>query len=183
MPPSMLSREALVIWIFRIAMKAPIIAATRDIHTTGVARSGSRGAAREAGVKAERARADTASPLGSNVSHLGFFGRVRGDGSVRIRPYGRDHRHAWAQHNRCIAIERDLDGDALNHLGEIAGGIVWRQQRKLLTACWREAVDMSVYDLAREHVDGNIDRLTRMHVSELGFLVVGDNVDAGRRHQ
>src|SRR5260221_13368451 len=108
MPPSMLSREALVIWIFRIAMKAPINAATRDIHTTGVARSGSRGAAREAGVKGERAGADTASPLGSNLSHLGFFGRVRGDCSVRIRPYGRDHRHTVALHNQCIATERYL---------------------------------------------------------------------------
>src|SRR5580692_12583653 len=61
MPPSMLSREALVIWMFRIAMKAPIIAAKMVIQTTGLARSGFCGAAgaaaRGTGVWDERARA------------------------------------------------------------------------------------------------------------------------------
>ncbi len=39
MPPSMLSSDALVIWMFRIAMKAPIIAANTAIHVVGLARS------------------------------------------------------------------------------------------------------------------------------------------------
>ncbi len=45
MPPSMLSSEALVIWMFRIAMKAPIIAAKMATQTAGLARSAFCGAA------------------------------------------------------------------------------------------------------------------------------------------
>ena len=45
MPPSMLSSEALVIWMLRIAMKAPIIAAKMEIQTVVLARSGLTGAA------------------------------------------------------------------------------------------------------------------------------------------
>ena len=56
-------------------------------------------------------------------------------------------------------VERDLDGDALHHLGEIAGGVVRRQQREFLAARRRDAVDVAVHDLAGEHVDGDIDRL------------------------
>src|ERR1700742_4004808 len=41
MPPSMLSSEALVIWILRIAMNDPIIAASTAIHTVALARLGS----------------------------------------------------------------------------------------------------------------------------------------------
>src|SRR6516162_4712507 len=41
MPPSMLSSEALVIWMFRIAMKAPIIAANTAIQIMALARFGS----------------------------------------------------------------------------------------------------------------------------------------------
>src|SRR5262249_58004837 len=41
MPPSMLSSEALVIWIFRIAMKAPIIAANTATQIVALARFGS----------------------------------------------------------------------------------------------------------------------------------------------
>src|SRR5277367_3220965 len=41
MPPSMLSSEALVIWMFRIAMNDPIMAASTAIHTVALARSGS----------------------------------------------------------------------------------------------------------------------------------------------
>src|SRR5215471_2653821 len=44
MPPSMLSREALVIWMFRIAMKAPIIAARIAIQVVTLARAGFCGA-------------------------------------------------------------------------------------------------------------------------------------------
>src|SRR5579862_8917128 len=72
MPPSMFSSEALVIWIFRIAMNAPIMAAITEIHTVALARSGAgvitaaavtgRGIADEV----ERARSDMASPLVSS---------------------------------------------------------------------------------------------------------------------
>src|SRR5216683_6882124 len=41
MPPSMLSSEALVIWMFRIAMNEPIMAARTAIQTVTLARFGS----------------------------------------------------------------------------------------------------------------------------------------------
>src|SRR5260370_39543641 len=41
MPPSMLSSEALVIWMLRIAMKEPIMAASTAIQTVALARFGS----------------------------------------------------------------------------------------------------------------------------------------------
>src|SRR5262249_44617981 len=50
MPPSILSSEALVIWMFRIAMKAPIIAANTAIQIVALARFGS--AAARSGVAA-----------------------------------------------------------------------------------------------------------------------------------
>ena len=39
MPPSMLSSEALVIWMFRIAMNEPIMAASTAIQVVALARS------------------------------------------------------------------------------------------------------------------------------------------------
>src|SRR5215471_8204504 len=41
MPPSMLSSEALVIWMFRIAMNEPIMAASTAIQVAALARLGS----------------------------------------------------------------------------------------------------------------------------------------------
>src|SRR5689334_6793721 len=126
MPPSMLSSEALVIWMFRIAMKAPIIAAKIEIHTAGLARSGfcgaASGAARGTDVWDERVRAVMTSPLGNRVRALRCAGRFDGSGDfVLARPGldGRDHRHARPQLDRRAAFERDLHGDALHHLGEV----------------------------------------------------------------
>src|SRR5260370_42582600 len=43
MPPSMLSSEVLVIWMFRIAMNEPIMAARTAIQVVTLARSGAAG--------------------------------------------------------------------------------------------------------------------------------------------
>src|SRR5258705_11907395 len=140
MPPSMLSSEALVIWMLRIAMKAPIIAAKMAIHTVTLARSGLAGAAgRVTGVEAGGESVVMASPLRS-VGNSGFRGRPRRMARVRRRRGcdGRDHRHAGAQFDRRAAVERDLHGDALHHLGEIAGRVVRRQQREFLAGGGRQ---------------------------------------------
>src|ERR1700732_3403384 len=160
MPPSILSSEALVIWMFRIAMNAPIMAANTAIQTAVLARPGPAAAlgddwlvARTTGVVAERARADMASPLGSDgVSDFRCHSLARRIDLLLKRFDGRDHRHAGTQFDRGI-VERDLHGDALNHLGEIAGGVVRRQQREFLAAGRRERVDMAVHHLAGEHVE------------------------------
>src|SRR5205085_5098449 len=85
MPPSMLSSEALVIWMFRIAMNAPIMAANTEIQTVRLARSGLAGAlcdglpmASVTGVEGERARSDMASPLGAGVGDFRCRSLTRG---------------------------------------------------------------------------------------------------------
>src|ERR1700757_172421 len=108
MPPSMLSNEALVIWMFRIAMNAPIMAAITEIQTVALARSGWIGAADTAargGKLVERARLDMTSPLGSE-RHLGFGSRARGIAGDCQSLDGRDHRHARAQIDRRVVIDR-----------------------------------------------------------------------------
>jgi hypothetical protein len=79
-------------------------------------------------------------------------------------------------------IEHDLHRDALDDLGEVAGGVVRRQQRELLATRGRDAVDVAVEHHAGIGVDGNRDRLARMNIGELGLLVVGDNVRRRERH-
>src|SRR5258708_39347581 len=99
MPPSMLSSEALVIWMLRIAMKAPIIAAKMAIQTVTLARSGLAGAAgRGTGVEAARESVVMASPLRS-VGNSGFRGRPRRLGRRRRRRgcHGRAYPHAGAE--------------------------------------------------------------------------------------
>src|SRR3974390_3091649 len=111
MPPSILSSEALVIWMFRIAMKAPIIAAKMEIHTTALARSEFCGSACAAtrGTDAgdEIAREDMASPLRVGVGDLCRRGRLCGVVLTRLGLDGRDHRHAGPQLDRRAAFECD----------------------------------------------------------------------------
>src|SRR5262252_2679421 len=72
MPPSMLSSEALVIWMLRIAMNAPIMAAKIAIHTVALARAGwvvsGAGVATERGAEPARVRLDMTSPFGITCS-------------------------------------------------------------------------------------------------------------------
>src|SRR5215470_393162 len=93
MPPSMLSSEALVIWMFRIAMNAPIMAANTAIQVVRLARPEPAGAAaagfgamRGAAAEDERARLDMTSPLGNGIDGLrGGLGR-RGEMGDDVRP-------------------------------------------------------------------------------------------------
>src|ERR1043165_8555346 len=119
--------------MFRIAMNAPIMAARMAIHTVRLARSG-RAAGWVTGASARgvdapvRARSDMASPLRSELRHCGIG--PRGLRRGRDRTLGlnaRDYRHAGPQID-VETVQGDLDRDALHHLGEIAGGVVGRQQ-------------------------------------------------------
>src|SRR5581483_9599664 len=175
MPPSMSSSEALVIWMFRIAMKAPIMAARMAIHTFGLARSALAGAAGAAAfgirLEAETVRALMASPL--DRCDLPGFAVVQLGRDVR------NDRHARPQVDRRAALEHDLHGDALHDLGEVAGGVVGRQQREFLSAGRGERVNVTMHDLAGEHVDGDVDRLAFMHMGQLRLLVIRDHIGAG----
>src|ERR1700678_2374370 len=152
MPPSISSSEALVIWMLRIAMKAPIMHARTAIQSRVLARPG---------VAPETTFAlTTAWPSKICRSSSASVGGSRG-AVGRLGVYARDHRHAGPEVSRggAVCVENDLDRNPLHDLGEIAGGVVGRQQRESLAAGRREAVDMAVIEAAGEHIDFDIDRL------------------------
>src|ERR1700704_5609547 len=124
MPPSMLSSEALVIWMLRIAMNAPIMAARMGTQTVAEARSvwagsasGALLVARCTGAGLLSARSDMASPLQCKLRQTGFGSRTarRGPGhGFRGRSFGlnaRDDRHTRPQLDAGF-FQRDLHGDA-----------------------------------------------------------------------
>src|SRR5260370_1088238 len=80
-------------------------------------------------------------------------------------------------------VELDPDRDALDHLGEIARGVVGRQQCELRAAGGRNSLDAAVQFLALETVDGHLDRVARLSPPHLGLLFVGPSVDLGGRHE
>src|SRR5262252_5309558 len=73
-------------------------------------------------------------------------------------------------------VEHDLHWHALHDLGEVAGGIVGRQQRELPPAGRGQALDMAADRQAREGVDLDGDGLARPHRGELRLLVVGHDI-------
>src|SRR4051794_12908707 len=88
------------------------------------------------------------------------------------------HRHSRKQAARqwIGPIDRDLDRYALHYLGEVAGGVVGRQQSEFLTAGRRYAVDSPAHRLAVESVHVDLDWLARFDIGKLGLLVVGDDI-------
>src|ERR1700694_225858 len=99
---------------------------------------------------------------------------------VDIRDDGHSGQQAFQQ--RLILIQLDTDWNALDHLGEIAGGVVRRQQRELRTTRRRDPLDAAVEFFVRETVDGDVDRLARLHPRELRFLVIANHIDVRQRH-
>src|SRR5262245_41971604 len=125
MPPSMSSSEALVIWILRIAMKAPIMLASTAIQSVVLAFSEDVPAGGESS-RAVCVRLDIESLLPwlqresrRITSICGFRRRGNaGHGGPRIDRW--IDRHPGPKHDRqraCL-VEHDLHGDALHHLGE-----------------------------------------------------------------
>src|SRR3954467_10115991 len=117
MPPSMLSNEALVIWMFRIAMNEPIMAASTAIQVVRLARSESTaGGSRERGGAAEAAMLELDMSVDSGgLDRLTCRARRDGGGmrvglmvSMRFgglaRGNGRHHRHARAERDAVGAV-------------------------------------------------------------------------------
>src|ERR1700686_3931581 len=105
-PPSMLSSEALVIWMFRIAMNEPIMAARTAIQTVALARLGSTasdlaGEVGSAAIEADGVRLDMARSIQRRIcgNIVGYFRCAGGLVARRNRARfdGRDHRHARPQ--------------------------------------------------------------------------------------
>src|SRR5712671_5606005 len=92
------------------------------------------------------------------------------------------HSRQQALQQRLVVVELNADWDTLDHFGEIAGGVVRRQQRELRTTRRRDPLDVAVQFFVRETVDGEVDRLARLHPRELRFLVIGHHIDVRQRH-
>src|SRR5439155_19932884 len=82
-------------------------------------------------------------------------------------------------------LRRDPDAhrQALYDLGEIAGGVVGRQQREHRARGRRHALDHALYVVARQRVDCDRDVLAGLDAGELRLLELRVNVDALERHQ
>src|SRR3990167_9217861 len=97
--------EALVIWISSTAMKAPSMALITAIQSRR---------------------------LGSPVGRISASAATAGGLGV---PQGDLHRHRHARADLAgqgvVGREGQLDRNALDHLGEVAGGVVRRQQAEL----------------------------------------------------
>src|SRR5690349_12228715 len=85
-----------------------------------------------------------------------------------------DDRHARAQLplQRMTRVERYLDRDTLHDLGEIAGGVVGRQQRELRAASRGNAVDAPCDHDPWKGVDRDFRALADFDMGQLGFLVI-----------
>ena len=93
-------------------------------------------------------------------------------------------RHAWPHQGpeRVIPVEDDLHRNALNHLGEVAGRVVGRKQRKSASRSRRPALHMPGKLEIGEGVDGDPSRLADPDAGHLGFLVICDHPDVGQWH-
>jgi hypothetical protein len=94
--------------------------------------------------------------------------------------------HIWndgrANEQRCligvVIDEIDPDRQPLDHLDEIAGGVLGRQQCKALSGSHGETGDPASEDVRTAvHVDAQIDGLSDAQVAQLRFLEVGVNPD------
>src|SRR5262245_1613948 len=160
--PWMSASEALTIWMLSTAMKAPSVAPATAIHvladTAGSAGTAARLLSKSAEEAALRAGCSVVMAVCSRSGGGGVHrsvavdrGRgVCGDAACRVARSDRGRlgvdgwlgRHARAQQAlQAVVVEHDLHRHALHDLGEVAGGVVGRQQREFEAARRRQAVD------------------------------------------
>src|SRR5690606_4686050 len=153
--PWMSFSDELVIWISSTAMKAPSMALITTIQSRR---------------------------LGSAVGRISASPAMA---FVATQVHGDLHRHAGADQpaQRIVGGQGQLDRDALYHLGEVARGIVRRQQAELRAGGGEQAVDAAFDGCVRETVEQQFGRLSRAHAANLGFLEVGLDPDVLIRHQ
>src|SRR5579884_2236381 len=70
-------------------------------------------------------------------------------------------------------VERDPDGDQLDHLDEVAGGVVGRQQRGGGAGGGADALHVPVEDAAPQRIDRDPDRVAHADRAQLRLLDVG----------
>ena len=77
--------------------------------------------------------------------------------------------------------EVDADGDALDDLDVVAGGVLGREERELGAGGSADLGDLAVELAAAEGVDLRCDVLAGTHLGELGLLEVGGDPEVGER--
>ena len=82
-----------------------------------------------------------------------------------------------------LAGHADADRDALHHLGEVAGGVVGRQQAEDRAGRRRDAQHRPFDIAVGIGVDGDLRRLAGLQVLKLRLLEVRVDVDVLQRHQ
>src|SRR5271166_6783805 len=90
------------------------------------------------------------------------------------RPDSSGHRKAWTQLGSEFGIvERNLDRDSLCYLGEIAGSVVGRQQRKLRSAGGGNLDDFATDDLSGVFIETELGGIANLDIGQLGLAVIG----------
>src|SRR5208282_2624673 len=74
---------------------------------------------------------------------------------------------------RVAVTERDAHRYALNDFREVAGGIFGRDHAEDRPGPRRQALDVTLQDLPRQHIGDHRRRLPRPHMRELILLEIG----------
>src|SRR6266545_5600594 len=93
---------------------------------------------------------------------------------ILVRLDGRDDAHSRPQYMRRIdgPIQMSADGNPLHNLGEVARGVVGRQQRELRARGRRQALDVPAEMHALVRIHRNVSGVAGRHVGRLGFLEI-----------
>ena len=173
-------------WMSRNAMNMPKHIARKARMRSGSTRSTSAGACRSAG------RAGCGG--GGHLPSLGALiraprvccagGGVAGE-RARLGIHAHHDRHAGPQQPFAGDFGRHLDAhrQPLHDLGEIAGRIVRRQQRKHRTGGRREALDRALDACSGSASTAIDDRLAGPQLRELRLLEIGGDIDLVERNE
>ena len=107
---------------------------------------------------------------------------VAGEGGlVAVHPFGDDrclNRETRPHQTRCQRFIRDLDphGNALDDLGEVAGGRVHRDQAELASGRWGDGIQGAGHFQVRIGIDVQVNFLAFAHALNLGLLEVRDDI-------
>src|SRR5260221_8618661 len=189
-PAWMSDNDAETIWMSRIDMNIPNTMMRNANSRRGAMRSDGAaafiivGGAVVALAMICSTRAHQASPDAGKLLRMDHRRRVEVGFAVRIGGTftgidGGVDRHARAQQVllRDILRHPNPDRKPLHDLGEIAGGVVRRQQREHRACRGRNAVDHAGELAMAVGVDRNVHRLARTDALELGFLEIGVDED------
>src|SRR5690349_19363758 len=112
-------------------------------------------------VNFQRSTSNIQLPTGGSARRGGVGGALSfGDADLR----GDGHPQTQEVVGRVVLVEDDLDGDALDDLDEVAGGVFRGEHAEAGAGAGLHAVDVAVEDLVGEGVDLDLNGLADAHV-------------------